>query len=391
MFVIDISPCVYWPYQNYQSISFLLFQIYFSDDSNDEKNDLSTTMTDVSTAMERRIKTLQKNCKLIRNNLNSKSVFGFKILQVLKVDQYRFCKVPKCGCTYWLQVFLVMKKTIKPDVLSNLDREELHFRLQDSIISYDYIPEVTDLMIMITRDPWKRLYSAYIDKIYRGQSNFVHLYKEMTSGSNSSECYTIPTFQEFLDYIIRISAEGRELDMHWQPVSDMCKVCSNKYRYIVKQEAFVKESAYILENILQRSPDMKDALISMLTEKFAENSLLQLGRQFVSEMSASQCQNFKDKIKRLWVSFQSQGLINDKIKFDIGLFENLSEQNGKEILNIFMTRGTSLELSNNERTLQRHTHLVNAYKNIRRKTLVNIQDVYHNDFLLFGYKKTPPS
>lgn len=171
----------------------------------------------------------------------------------------------------------------------------------------------------------------------------------------------------------------------------MCKVCSNKYRYIVKQEAFVKESAYILENILQQSPDIKDALISLLTEKFAKNSLLQLGRQFVSEMSASHCQNFKDKIKRLWVSFQSQGLISDKIKFDIGLFENLSEQNGTEILNIFMTRGTSLELSNNERTLQRHKHLVNAYKNIRRKTLVNIQDVYHNDFLLFEYKKTPPS
>jgi hypothetical protein len=284
-----------------------------------------------------------------------------------------------------------MKKTIKPEVLSTLDREELHFRLQDSIISYDYIPEVTDLMIMITRDPWKRLYSAYIDKIYRGQSNFVPLHKEMTSGSGISECYTIPTFQEFLDYIVRISAEGRELDMHWQPVSDMCKVCSNKYRYIVKQEAFVKESAYILENILQQSPDIKHALISLLTEKFAKNSLLQLGRQFVSEMSASHCQNFKDKIKRLWVSFQSQGLISDKIKFDIGLFENLSEQNGTEILNIFMTRGTSLELSNNERTLQRHKHLVNAYTNIRRQTLVNIQDVYHNDFLLFEYKKTPPS
>lgn len=340
--------------------------------------------------MKRRIKTLQKNCKLIRNNLNSKSISGFNILEVFKVDQYRFCKVPKCGCTYWLQVFLVMKKTIKPEVLSNLDREELHFRLQDSIISYNYIPEVTDLMIMITRDPWKRLYSAYIDKIYRGQSNFVPLYKEMTSGSGTSECYTVPTFQEFLDYIVRISAEGQELDMHWQPVSDMCKVCSNKYRYILKQEVFVKESAYILENILQQSPDIKDALISMLTEKFAENSLLQLGRQFISEMSASHCQNFKDKIKRLWVSFQSQGLISDQIKFDIRLFENLSEQNGTEILNIFMTTGTSLELSNNERTLQRHKHLVIAYRTIHHKTLVNIQDVYHNDFLLFEYKKTPP-
>lgn len=351
--------------------------------TNDDKHRVS----DLDVIMQERAVSLKEKCRQMRNHGNIRSIFNFEIQELFVVDQYRFCKVPKCGCTFWLQTFLIMKQIIKPEDLYTLDREDLHWRLQESVIAYNYIPQQSDILIMVTRDPWQRLYSAYMDKIYRGQSNFVNLYKEIASNNNS--CDESPSFQQFLDYIVRTNANSGVHDAHWRPISSVCNVCSSKYTYILKQEYFTKESLYLLDVLIPQPSEGKDNLKSLLTD--TGNSLHQLVRQFVSEMPTCKNGNFLNKLKRLWISFQSQGLISDDNEFEPGHFQHLSETNVNDIVNMVVSKGLLINMTKEERKRQRHHHMIRTYKSVKLSTLRMIQSVYMNDFLLFGYSKSPPS
>ena len=86
---------------------------------------------------------------------------------------------------------------------------------------------------LVKRHPFTRLFSGYQNKIlrafkgshhdkmsqkilekYRGISHKMYQYKK-----------TIPTFSEFVDYVLDKFEQEGEIDMHWAPVVDFCSVC----------------------------------------------------------------------------------------------------------------------------------------------------------------------
>lgn len=119
-------------------------------------------MTALSVVMAERVRSLKENCKLIHTDLQPESFYTKEIDTVLAVNQYRLCKVAKCGCTFWLEVFLVMKKFIQPDALLHIGRQKLHFKYNSNVLLQHYEQMKRDILIMVTRNLWHRLFSAWI-------------------------------------------------------------------------------------------------------------------------------------------------------------------------------------------------------------------------------------
>jgi hypothetical protein len=80
--------------------------------------------------------------------------------------------------------------------------------------------ELSDKMILVTRNPWTRIYSAYMDKVYRLQVDYIKQIKRMAN-IIGNYCGEIPTFEQFLQFIVVMNSRRRKLDPHWRPISTL--------------------------------------------------------------------------------------------------------------------------------------------------------------------------
>ena len=110
---------------------------------------------------------------------------------------------------------------------------------------------------LIARNPYERLISAYRDKIVGAFRNSLHdkLNKEIIVKyrhilpKNYRHSVTVPTFKEFVSYIIDEYKAGKELDMHWTPAYSFCNPCQINLTHIIKFETFDRDTDKILEKV----------------------------------------------------------------------------------------------------------------------------------------------
>ena len=108
---------------------------------------------------------------------------------------------------------------------------------------------------LIARNPYERLISAYRDKIIGAFRNSLHdkLNKKIVVKyrhilpKNYRHGVTVPTFKEFVSYILDESHAGHELDMHWTPAYSFCNPCQVNLTHIIKFETFDRDTEAILE------------------------------------------------------------------------------------------------------------------------------------------------
>ncbi|CAC5366968.1 unnamed protein product [Mytilus coruscus] len=333
--------------------------------------------------MNKRIKLLKQNCQRLKNTKGSSPIFSRGIPIANTMNTHHICKVPKCGSTFWTEVFLTLSNVTHVDNLGNLTRDMIHVELQEKIVSRNLNARSSDTLLIISRDPWKRIYSAYMDKIYQLQTAYKDQIKQMV-GKRRGYCAEVPTFEQFLKYIV-LQSKYNLLDPHWRPISSLCRVCRYSYKYIMKMESFEEDSAYVLNKILPKNSEKKKALFSKLADK--QDYLKGLVRMFTSRFleMKDNCLSFFDTMKRLWFLLQSQGLLSDQVDFSPSLFLQLSAVNENEITALFVIKSKEIILSKAEEQQQRNRHFREAYASVDVNVLLNIQKVYENDFRLFGY------
>ena len=125
---------------------------------------------------------------------------------------------------------------------------------------------------IIARHPFQRLVSAYKDKIVGAIPGTPHSklcqdilvkYRKISrkavqaqTGQRRSRYWQgsrnpkmVPTFKEFVSYIIDEAMAGHSLDMHWTPVYSFCNPCQVNLNHIVKFETFNRDSDYIVKAV----------------------------------------------------------------------------------------------------------------------------------------------
>ena len=149
---------------------------------------------------------------------------------------------------------------------------------QMSIPSWNawFTRQETSTRLIIVRNPFDRLLSAFRDKLERKQSRgymdnelkeIVRLYRseylekfgaESLSQANNYGAIVpiekgrlrtanLPTFWEFVQWILR--KHKSHANEHWCPIIDYCSVCSMNYNYILKFEHYAEENLAFMQSV----------------------------------------------------------------------------------------------------------------------------------------------
>ena len=365
------------------------------------EHDLSPGKFDlVRLEQDRRIRHLKAGC----TNLKSYKMRLIKYKQVFYFSpkyNFSYCKVTKIGSSFWTQVFSVLLKGPGfAEEIFGMDRDLIHYKLRSqNIVPYTSDERRRSRSILVSRDPYTRLFSAFIDKLFLPQfyvpaKNVVKRQRHFPD--NVTVCPNDVTFQEFLDGIVYCINKGVQLNGHWKPITSICNVCSVDVLTIVKQETFIQDVEYTLKEIGITDSEFRiihdalhdkrvDATIpGVIKTVMTFNLQLNSGRRF--------CVSDIEIVKRLWKSFQIQGYLRDDIPFPFDIINTEQKAiNVSLIEEVVMARIRENPMTSEERKLQRRRALEMAYQDIEVKTIKGIQEVYKPDFLFFDYSIEPPS
>ena len=108
---------------------------------------------------------------------------------------------------------------------------------------------------LIGRHLYERLVSGYRN-IFQGANNyFASISKDILVKYRKLEPIsyihgkTIPTFTEFLRYIVDESRAQHHLNEHWAPVYSFCNPCQVNITHIIKFETFDRDTKMILDTV----------------------------------------------------------------------------------------------------------------------------------------------
>lgn len=375
------------------------------EDTFEETNGLSNSSRSANVDLDEihklRMKDLLSKCENFA--AANKSVFYGKYsarFYYSKSYDFAYCKVPKVGSTFWTQLFTVLEydKEIWREIVS-LPRSKVHFKKYSFLSKFQNVTKSSKRTILTSRDPYSRLFAAYVDKILLPLHLMTHRRTfARNTGDTSHGNYSCPdtmSFQQFLDQIVKRAAVGGRLDVHWTPISSLCRPCEVKPLFLVKQETFLDDVSYVLEK-LNVEKSRRDFLESSMHEKRSEFTVPGIVSTVFACAKGShieKCMTLTKLTERLWTAFQIQGFIDDSAKFPTEKIEkkkNVRVMDPKYVSKMILETISRYPMTEGRRKVQRHKHLCRAYQSIRAETLSGIRGIFKQDFRIFGYNETPP-
>ena len=200
---------------------------------------------------QQQLKRLQHLSRVCANETVFKNVM-YKKRSLIKYNSstkynFNYCKVPKAGCTFWTEVFAILRKGASEDVFL-LSRHDVHFKLgKQERIKFEMATKYGSRTVLVSRDPYSRLFSAFIDKVFLPKNIAFGIAKRLRKTNDS--CANDLTFEEFLTDILTSVRGGQKLNIHWTPIVNLCKPCDVNAFAVVKQETFTADVEYVLKEV----------------------------------------------------------------------------------------------------------------------------------------------
>ena len=299
-----------------------------------------------------------------------------------------FCKIPKCGSTFWMEVFLTLTaKNVDYDLFG---KKRVSAHLATSYLQESYRNIYTDYTVfMMARNPYSRLYSAYVDKIFL--PGFWGIAANIAKAHNRT-CGKDVSFEEFLLYVVNRALAGQVLDIHWRPAYTSCKPCDVPYSIISKQESYSKDVEYILSKT-NTSEEARNMLLSYLYDRHTNNTITEIAKNVLQLLSQqvqkSMCITDLEFYNRLWKTFQITGYIHKSVPFPRNSFSQLQLSFRDEIVKLYIEGSAIHIMTHEESQKQRRFYLESAYLNVNKSTIELIQKAFALDFKMFDYPLHP--
>lgn len=236
-----------------------------------------------------------------------------------------FCKVPKAGSTF---VGTVVSALEHNGILGNMfhvNRELVHGRHEVTLFTLlNHKSHV--LNILTSRNPYARLYSAYLDKYF-----VLGIWgKKMAEDQNKTEhfkmrdgfCGYSISFQEFLDYITDISFDGKRVDEHSAPVSSLCDPCHVRYDVICTSETLMEDTEHVL-NVINITESKRESIKKMIRRKDLNDTIFAWvsSHLWYFRVYSGDCSDRYLHLEKLWTVLQCQGYIQTWRKFPLHVFQ----------------------------------------------------------------------
>ena len=353
--------------------------------------------------MNKRLNYIHQFCgsKVVENFIETyKLKHIFRNVYTLSGTGICTCKAPKASSTVVGKFLLLIKNQSMADSIKSMSGVDIHGRVQ---LTYaQKCDPDTESSFFVTRNPYTRLFSAYIDKIFVPkfwtlalslsyyannivQSENIRL-KDFTARETANgECFKDDiSFELFLKFVVT----SNRMDAHWTPVSMLCDPCKQNYTAIVKQEHFKEETMFMLENFGVQ-PDIQAKIKPLLEEDRVEQSVQNLFDTvrlvFQRVKKIHKCSTPLFVYLRIWQALQILGYIDSGEAFRGDIFVEGLEGAYDRL------KGHKIEfLNSTQRRIQREEYLKLSYQSVSAATLKRVQELFRLDFLMFGYDTTPP-
>lgn len=321
------------------------------------------------------------------------------VVWTYKEKDLHYCMVPKVGCTFWKRMMRFLSKDVRANTSigrpSDIDRIYVHYGPVKHLIQSSVQNPVVRMIMttgnsfMFAREPYSRLWSAYIDKFFlpdfwRTDAKAVVNKLRPNGTEYEKSCANNVTFLEFLTFINLTSKYG--LNEHWNKVHGICSPCHVKYDVIGKQETFGDDADYILTKFglehLKEDTTKLDMVYEEVTTLTRYNFNLEKAYR-------KECFNTTEVARRLWRAFQFNGYIHRNISFPVEMFqleEFLTKPADVFIGMVFRTFDKQQSMGYSLKS-QKREMMLEAYRDIPETLLTHIQEIYKYDFEIFDYEK----
>ena len=312
-----------------------------------------------------------------------------------------YCITPKVGCTFWKRAFRFLAKDYKETnepvrKPSNIDRHQVHYYKVHNITSASMDSNLGRILLstgnsfMFSRDPYTRVWSAYIDKFlmpdfWMTQAVSAAKVTRKANEGQDLKCANNITFEEFLRFLVQTPLG--EMNEHWQPIHRICSPCHTNFDVIGQQETFAADTNYIIyrygiDNI--RDTNDKASRVREEIEMLVDYNFA------LTKIRDKNCFKVLDIANRVWLAFQFNGYIHKGVKFPLksiirdGLFSNATEVFKQAVFHVIDTQ-TNQEMKDLKE--QKQNMMAEAYRRIPSKIMDQFKTIFHYDFLLFQYDR----
>jgi len=243
-------------------------------DVDDKEKNLSEKPFDMNDIMAERTSVMKKACQ--KHGLDMRGSDGLHQINpweyfINKEHSLVWCNVFKSASTSWMYILNVLAG-YKPKFLKKTKKVPLMLaRAKYPRPSKELLKEVLSLRnvtsLIIGRNPFERLVSAYRDKIYgalpgtfhdKMRRTITHTYRNVNVPKGKKlPAGFIPTFKEFVRYIVDENFKQNTPEMHWAPVYSFCNPCQVNFNSIAKFETLSDDTDFILKKINAADVDIE--------------------------------------------------------------------------------------------------------------------------------------
>lgn len=252
---------------------------------------------------ESRRRLLAQVCAKYQSGGSQQRVSQRQVSRVYVEDRSRllYCEVPKAGCSNWKRVLMVLggSATSARDIPHDAAHYSNHLRRLES---YDHAGMVDRLRsytkVLFVREPLERLVSAFRDK-FESPNSYYHpvfgrpiISRYRTNASRTAlRTGAGVTFREFVQYLLDVRRPVG-MDIHWEPVSQLCSPCLLRYNFIGKFESLEEDANFLLRSVgAPRNltfPDFKDR------NPLAERTSSAITQRYFAQLNATERQRAYD-------------------------------------------------------------------------------------------------
>ena len=309
-------------------------------------------------------------------------------IQPNEIHKLIYCGIEKAGSTFWRRFLQCLSKRIVQSPFKikaeNVIRNNIDVKKTGLVKILGLLQSSTKFTFV--RNPYTRLLSGYVDKIYSPNPYYWKLGAKAVRLSRRVifPCGHDTTFNEFVDYIIYVQNNRKERDEHFIPGHELCIPCQIHHDIIGKMETFANDTFYILEklNLTEYVPHLKD-----FKRQSALDAIYDVSQAYIAfRKVASRCLKYEDSLKRIWRKLQIRGLISDQIKFPFSVNDAKYISNSEFSSKLIEAHKQSQKYD--LKTLKRN-YLIDAYNMIPLQTMFKLAEVYKLDFKIFDYEMFP--
>ena len=332
---------------------------------------------EVAARFENRKKILQSACRLYANS----SAFRSRRPRDIRLPRYpgvmnvtvMYCPIQKIGSTTWTGILRSIGQKMPTADIRGI---EVNVPFGKHDVSFTFV-----------REPYSRLLSAYVDKLFSPDMLFwkttgpyvIEKFRQNAS-KKSIDCGCDVTFPEFVRYFIHAQTSGEKRDEHFIPTHDHCDMCQRPYKYIGHLETLKDDLPFILK-AMQSPVDYNKSYDNVII-KMSAASVLNKMRNGIK-----QCMDLDEACRRVWKKWQIRGIISKTLLFPLSREEtqDISATDfGKAGLDALARSGEKSELIK-----QKKEALKEAFASVPLEDRLEVQKLLFLDFEMFGFDAKP--